>query len=138
MAVVNVLGERFVLVREHPATHKKWFLRRAPWFAVPGGLVGTPAQLRARLELAEFAYNNLYGKKGTVTLPDGRRIPATAYEVMTKYPYKGVGVFGGKSKEERASERHAMAAETIRKLREAIGKAGYERYTAPELGLPTF
>jgi len=106
------------LVRSHPATFKRFFGRSLPWFAVPGGLVGTKPQLKARAALAEYAYG-LFGKKGTVTLPDGRRISVSAYEIMTKYPYKGTGVFGGLSREERARIRHEMAAKRIEALKKA-------------------
>jgi len=110
---------KIVLVRSHPATFKRFFGRSLAWFMVPGGLVGTKPQLKARASLARWAYENCYGKEGTVTLPDGRRISKPAYLVMTEYPHKGEGVFGGLSKRERAERRHAMAAETIRKLEAA-------------------
>ncbi len=113
---------KIVLVRSHPATFKRFFARSLPWFAVPGGLVGTKAQLKARYNLAKFAHERLYGQTGTVTLPDGRRISKPAYIVMTEYPYKGTGVFGGLSREERARIRHEMAAATIEKLRKAAGE----------------
>jgi hypothetical protein len=109
---------KIVLVRSHPATFKRFFGRSLAWFMQPGGLVGTKAQLKARASLAEFAYG-LYGKKGTVTLPDGRRISAPAYEVMTKYPHKGVGAFGGLSREERARIRHELASANIERLKKA-------------------
>lgn len=116
----DILGPapKAVLVRSHPATFKRFFPRSLAWFMVPGGLVGTKAQLKARASLAEFAYG-LFGKKGTVTLPDGRRISAPAYEVMTKYPYRGVGVFGGLSAEERARIRHEAARLRIEALKKA-------------------
>jgi hypothetical protein len=85
---------------------------------IPGGLVGTKPQLKARASLAEFAYG-LFGRTGTVTLPDGRRISTPAYEVMTKYPHRGVGAFGGLSREERARKRHEIAAASIEKLKKA-------------------
>jgi len=119
--IASPTGTKLVLVRSHPATFKRFFGRSLPWFAVPGGLVGTTPQLKARASLAEWAYTNLYGKKGTVTLPDGRRISATAYEVMTRYPYKGTGVFGGLSPEERAKRRHEIARVRIEALKKAAG-----------------
>jgi len=110
---------KIVLVRSHPATFKRFFGRSLAWFMVPGGLVGTKPQLKARASLARWAYENTYGKVGTVTLPDGRRISTPAYLVMTQYPHKGVGVFGGLTRKERAARRHELAAERIRKLEEA-------------------
>jgi hypothetical protein len=85
---------------------------------VPGGLVGTKPQIKARASLAEFGYG-LFGHKGTVALPDGRRISTPAYEVMTTYPHKGAGAFGGLSREERARKRHEVAAASIEKLKRA-------------------
>jgi hypothetical protein len=116
--IASPTGTKIVLVRSHPATFKRFFGRSLPWFAVPGGLVGTKPQLKARAALAEFGYAQ-YGKKGTVTLPDGRRISAPAYEVMTKYPHKGVGAFGGLSKEERGRIRHEAARASIEALKKA-------------------
>lgn len=57
----------------------KPYLRRTPYtYKNP-----TKFQLMQRLRWAKTAYNH-FGKKGTVTLPDGRRISRVAYELMNK------------------------------------------------------
>jgi len=99
------------IVRGHPSTKKKNFLRKVPITAD----LPTAAQAEARLALSKFATSNLYGITGTVVLPDGRRISQGAYTVMTRYPHMGMGVFGGMSPEQRASMRHELAPASISK-----------------------
>ena len=132
---VPVFGKaaHITIVNSHPATKKVNFTRRAvPWYMDPTKL--SDAQLDACISLGEFAYHNCYGKYGTVTLPDGRRISVPAYIVMTKYPKKGVGAFGGKSYEERASERHERSRarlDYLKKIKET--RRGKTPAAAPEV-----
>jgi len=118
------------IVRGHPATKKKNFFRKVPpW--VKDLRNASLAQLKSMKALTGFAKEKCRGKYGTVTLPDGRRVPRPAFIVMTEYPHRGVGAFGGKSKEERLRERHAITDKyTIPRLeklieeKEAAARAG--------------
>lgn len=113
----NVMDPRDVsIVRSHPATKKRNFLRKVTFRAEHPSI----AQAQARLSLSEFATSNLYGKTGTVVLPDGRVISLGAYTVMTMYPHTGAGVFGGMTAEARAAMRHELAPASINKQRQRL------------------
>lgn len=114
MVKINIMEPRDVsVVRGHPSTKKHNFLRKVSFRAEHPSV----AQAQARLALSEFATSNLYGKTGTVVLPDGRVISLGAYTVETQYPHRGVGAFGGMSPDQRASMRHELAAGSIAKQR---------------------
>ena len=122
------------IVRGHPSTKKKNFLRKVPITAD----LPTAAQAEARLSLSRFATANLYGVTGTVVLPDGRRISQGAYTVMTRYPNTGVGAFGGQTIEQRASMKHELAPASIRKQEERIQRMrGSMRGAAPSGRFPS-
>lgn len=119
-------GPRSTLVfvaGSHPAAKgwkKSGFYRNMPYTAENP----TIPQLKARIAFGEFMLSQ-FGKKGTVTLPDGRVISVPAFEAMTNYPYKGIGAFGGLSPEERARRRHEMARANLEKLKALLqAKAG--------------
>lgn len=104
------------IVRSHPSTKKKNFLRKVTFRAEHPSV----AQAQARLALSEYASANLYGRTGTVVLPDGRVISQGAYTVMTQYPHTGVGAFGGIRPEDRAAMRHELAPASINKQRQRL------------------
>lgn len=104
------------IVRSHPATKKRNFLRKVTFRAEHP----SAAQAAARLSLSEYATANLYGRVGTVVLPDGRVISQGAYTVMTQYPHTGVGAFGGMRPEDRAAMRHELAPASIAKQRQRL------------------
>ncbi len=114
MVKINIMEPRDVsVVRGHPSTKKHNFLRKVTFRAEHPSI----AQAQARLALSEFATSNLYGKTGTVVLPDGRVISLGAYTVQTQYPHRGAGVFGGMSAEQRAAMKHELAPGSIAKQR---------------------
>ena len=117
MVKINIMDPRDVsIVRSHPSTKKHNFLRKVTFRAEHPSV----AQAQARLALSEFATTNLYGKTGTVALPDGRVVSVGAYTVMTQYPHTGVGAFGGMSPDQRASMRHELAPASINKQRQRL------------------
>ncbi len=117
MVKFNVMDPREVsIVRSHPSTKKHNFLRKVTFRAEHPSV----AQAQARLSLSEFATSNLYGKTGTVALPDGRVISLGAYTIMTTYPHTGVGAFGGMTPDQRASMRHELAPASINKQRQRL------------------
>ncbi|MDD3813230.1 MAG: hypothetical protein PHZ02_01180 [Desulfocapsaceae bacterium] len=99
------------VVRGHPSTKKTNFLRKVSFRAEHP----SEPQAAARLALSQFASQNLYGRTGTMVMPDGRVISVGAYTVMVQYPHKGQGAFGGATNEQRASMRHELAAASIQK-----------------------
>lgn len=112
MVRFSIMDPRDVsVVRGHPSTKKHNYLRKVPITAD----LPTRAQAEARLALSRYATSNLYGRTGTVVLPDGRRISVGAYTVMTQYPNRGVGSFGGLTPEQRASMKHELAPASIQK-----------------------
>lgn len=129
MAPVDV-----VVVSGHPSTKKHNFLRKVPITAD----MPTAAQAEARLALSKFAASNLYGVTGTVVLPDGRRISQGAYTVMTRYPNRGVGAFGGMSADQRASMKHELSAGSIQKQESRLQRMrGGMRGAAPAGRFPS-
>lgn len=104
------------IVRSHPSTKKRNFLRKVTFRAEHPSV----AQASARLALSEYATSNLYGRTGTVVLPDGRVISQGAYTVMTQYPHTGVGAFGGMTPDQRAAMRHELAPASINKQRQRL------------------
>lgn len=117
MVKFNIMDPRDVsIVRSHPATKKHNFLRKVTFRAEHP----SAAQAEARLALSEFATTNLYGRTGTVALPDGRVISLGAYTVMTSYPHKGQGAFGGLTADQRAAMRHELAPASINKQRQRL------------------
>lgn len=117
MVKFNIMDPRDVsIVRSHPSTKKHNFLRKVTFRAEHPSL----AQAQARLTLSEFASSNLYGKTGTVVLPDGRVISLGAYTVMTQYPHTGLGAFGGMTPEARAAMKHELAPASINKQRQRL------------------
>ena len=119
MVKFNIMDPRDVsIVRGHPSTKKHNFLRKVTFRAEHPSV----AQAQARLALSEFASSNLYGKTGTVVLPDGRVISLGAYTIMTQYPHTGQGAFGGMSPDQRASMRHELAPASINKQRQRLEK----------------
>lgn len=117
MVKINIMDPRDVsIVRSHPSTKKHNFLRKVTFRAEHPSV----AQAQARLALSEFATSNLYGKTGTVALPDGRVVSIGAYTVMTQYPHTGVGAFGGMSPDQRAAMRHELAPNSINKQRQRL------------------
>lgn len=127
MVRFNIMDPRDVsIVRGHPSTKKHNFLRKVSFRAENP----SAAQAEARLSLSEFASTHLYGKTGTVVLPDGRVISAGAYTVMTQYPHTGQGAFGGLTADQRAAMRHELAPASINKQRQRLermkstGRAG--------------
>ena len=136
MVKINIMDPRDVsVVRGHPSTKKHNFLRKVTFRAEHPSV----AQAQARLSLSEFATSNLYGKTGTVALPDGRVVSLGAYTVMTQYPHTGVGAFGGMTTDQRASMRHELAPASINKQRQrlermrGVARAG----RGPAGGFPT-
>lgn len=114
MVKFNIMDPRDVsIVRGHPSTKKHNFLRKVSFRAEHPSY----AQAQARLALSEYASSNLYGRTGTVVLPDGRVISQGAYLVMTNYPHTGVGAFGGMTADQRAAQRHELAPASINKQR---------------------
>lgn len=114
MVKFNIMDPRDVsIVRSHPSTKKHNFLRKVSFRAEHPSV----AQAEARLSLSEFASSHLYGKTGTVVLPDGRVISVGAYTVMTQYPHTGQGAFGGMTSDQRAAMRHELAPASINKQR---------------------
>lgn len=114
MVKFNIMDPRDVsIVRSHPSTKKHNFLRKVTFRAEHPSV----AQAEARLNFSEFATTHLYGKTGTVALPDGRVISLGAYTVMTQYPRTGVGAFGGLTPDQRAAQRHELAPASINKQR---------------------
>lgn len=127
MVRFNIMDPRDVsIVRGHPSTKKHNFLRKVSFRAENPSV----PQAEARLALSEFASTHLYGKTGTVVLPDGRVISAGAYTVMTQYPHTGQGAFGGMTNDQRAAQRHELAPASINKQRQRLermsrtGRAG--------------
>jgi hypothetical protein len=123
MVKINIMEPRdVVVVRGHPSTKKHNFLRTASFRDEHP----SQAQAEARLALSQFATSNLYGRTGTVVLPDGRVISTGAYIVQTQYPHTGQGAFGGMTTEQRASMRHELAPGSIQKQ-----QARLERMRSP-------
>lgn len=120
------------IVRSHPATKKKNFMRKVTFRAEHPSV----AQAQARLALSEYATANLYGRTGTVVLPDGRVISQGAYTVKTQYPHAGVGAFGGMRPEERAAMHHEMASSSISKQRSRLEKMRGARAPVRGPGFP--
>lgn len=129
MVRFSIMDPRDVsVVRGHPSTKKHNYLRKVPITAD----LPTRAQAEARLALSEYASANLFGRTGTVVLPDGRRISQGAYIVMTQYPHTGTGAFGGMSNEQRASMKHELAPASIQKQRARLDRLrGGMRGAAP-------
>jgi len=132
---VPVFGKRahVTIVSEHPATKKVNFTRTAvAWYKDPTKL--SEAQLEACISLGEFAIHNCRRKTDTVTLPDGRRISTPAYIVMTRYPKRGEGACGGKTKEKRLEEQYRKAEAHIERLKRILeAKKAGRKVTAAEL-----
>ena len=119
MVKFNIMDPRDVsIVRGHPSTKKHNFLRKVSFRAEHP----SAAQAEARLALSQFATQNLYGRTGTVVLPDGRVISLGAYTVQTQYPHKGQGAFGGMTSEQRASMRHELAPGSIQKQQDRLSR----------------
>ncbi len=117
MVRFNIMDPRDVsVVSGHPSTKKHNFLRKVSFRAEHPSI----AQAEARLALSEFASSHLYGKTGTVALPDGRVVSLGAYTVMTQYPHTGVGAFGGMTPDQRASMKHELAPASINKQRQRL------------------
>jgi len=119
MVKFNIMDPQDVsIVRGHPSTKKHNFLRKVSFRAEHPSV----AQAEARLALSQFATQNLYGRTGTVVLPDGRVISLGAYTVQTQYPHKGQGAFGGMTNEQRASMRHELASGSIQKQQDRLSR----------------
>lgn len=123
MVSFNIMDPpRVSIVRGHPSTRKTNFMRKVSFRAEHP----SAAQAEARLALSQYATANLYGRTGTVVLPDGRVISIGAYTMQTQYPHRGQGAFGGSTPEQRASMRHELAPGSIQKQ-----QARLERMRAP-------
>lgn len=120
------------IVRGHPSTKKANFMRKVSFRAEHPSV----AQAEARLALSQFATQNLYGRTGTVVLPDGRVISLGAYTVQTQYPHRGQGVFGGISNEQRASMRHELAPGSIQKQQDRLTRMRAPTRTGRGAGFP--
>lgn len=119
MVKFNIMDPRDMsIVKGHPSTKKHNFLRKVSFRAENP----SAAQAEARLALSQFATQNLYGRTGTVVLPDGRVISLGAYTVQTQYPHKGQGAFGGMTNEQRASMRHELAPGSIQKQQDRLAR----------------
>ena len=111
-------------------TEKPLILRRGPaWMGRVENLSGP--QLKAAYALAKAAYEFAYGKKGKVRYK-GKNLPIGAFIVAQAVP-KGAGVHGGKTRAERAEERHAAAAATLAYLESLIREKGE---TVPTISRP--
>jgi len=91
-----------------------------PWMGKVENLSGP--QLLAAYALAKAAYEFAYGKKGKIRYK-GVNLPIGAALVAMSVP-KGAKVHGGKTREERAAERHAAAAATLAYLESLIRTKG--------------
>lgn len=120
------------IVRSHPATFKRFFLRRAPAWAKNIEQLSL-AQLESVISLAKFMIERARGLVGTVKLPDGRRISKAAYLVKTEYPKKGEGVFGGMTKEERLRRRYKLADANVQRLEKIRAEKRAKPTAAPKV-----
>ncbi|GEM_PF-1994537 len=140
MAYIDIFDPRPIqLVRYHPATKKKLFPRKAPPWTVDKRALSN-SQLRSCITFGRWVKENCTGKYGTVPLPDGRRIPMPAFIVMTKYPHKGMGVFGGpRTKEEllRRRRERRKGLEMLERIAAERGVAGVPTTATLAAGLRT-
>jgi len=124
MAYVDFFNPRPIqFVRYHPATKKRFFPRKTPPWVVDKRALSA-AQLKSCITFGEWVKTNCTGKYGTVTLPDGRRIPAPAYEVMVRYPHKGMGVFGGPTSKEELLRRRREKRKGLEILKRIAAEKG--------------
>jgi len=105
------------------------FRRGPPWMDKVENL--SLPQLSAAYALARAAYEFAFRKRGKIRYK-GLNLPIGAVMVAQSVP-KGAKVHGGKTREERAEERHAAAAATIAYLESLIRTKGG---TPPTIGRP--